>query len=721
MSHYINSFLIEPVVRQARRFSRPSIANTPLHSVDDSHLFENGPGVQPQRQPTPDEAVWTGNRWRSAPQATQIATAESEATPTASQNPGSIAEIRTWTSANPASDPSPANDSTLVTETDTAPPDDQVSTNPVYGIPESLRSTTSSFRDTANLAHPNSIEAQGSTRSILQDSRGNNSSNSLNSDGTLPADDGMGLIRKQIVAIQRTDSSSTEKAKLVHQLMTERYSSSQSSLQAPHLSPTRSPETLDSHERPITPPSGHSLDYSVPYMSPPASSSSVVDANNPFNLSLKDLTPTFYPKPIIMQPIVDSNDRSSDQLLRDPHEVKAFGCSHYKRNIKLQCSTCSRWYTCRFCHDEVENHSLNRRETKNMLCMFCGCPQAAAGECAQCGERSARYYCSVCKLWDDDPGKRIYHCHDCGICRIGEGLGKDFFHCKTCCACLSIRTWDNHRCIERSTDCDCPICGEYMFTSPQTVVFMRCGHSIHHQCYYEYMKRSYRCPICSKSIVNMEMQFQRLEQSIESQPMPPEFQDTKAWVYCNDCNAKSSVKYHWLGLKCGVCDSYNTAQLQMIRGSNQGSIPNQDEGIPSSPHHRGRALDITVQAQRAATSAPPSAGVANAPASRGRPSESRDLQTIHQSSPPAGATDDYQESTEAFSDEDVDFWGLESPNSRGVRVLHNESTDDDDDTEDEDDSQDDANPSDDDWDVAEDAGGEDDDEEEDEMEIPGHR
>jgi len=123
---------------------------------------------------------------------------------------------------------------------------------------------------------------------------------------------------------------------------------------------------------------------------------------------------------------------------------------------------------------------------------------------------------------------------------------------QTCCVCMSISIRDTHRCIERSTDCDCPICGEYMFTSPQTVVFMRCGHSIHHRCYYEHMKSSYRCPICSRSIMNMEWQFSRLERAIEAQPMPPEFQDTKAWVYCNDCSAKTSVKYHWLGLKCAV-------------------------------------------------------------------------------------------------------------------------------------------------------------------------
>lgn len=103
-----------------------------------------------------------------------------------------------------------------------------------------------------------------------------------------------------------------------------------------------------------------------------------------------------------------------------------------------------------------------------------------------------------------------------------------------------------------------------MFTSPQIVVFMTCGHTIHRDCYYAHLKSSYKCPICNQSVVNMETQFRNLDRAIESQPMPPQFQDTRAMVSCNDCRAKSSVKYHWLGLKCAVCDSYNTAQLQII-------------------------------------------------------------------------------------------------------------------------------------------------------------
>ena len=110
------------------------------------------------------------------------------------------------------------------------------------------------------------------------------------------------------------------------------------------------------------------------------------------------------------------------------------GCAHYQRNCKLQCSTCSIWSTCRFCHNELDNvdHELVRQETKNMLCMFCKTAQPAQQYCRSCSKRMASYYCAKCKLWDNDPNKSIYHCNSCGICRVGLGLGKDFFHCDRC-------------------------------------------------------------------------------------------------------------------------------------------------------------------------------------------------------------------------------------------------------------------------------------------------
>lgn len=71
----------------------------------------------------------------------------------------------------------------------------------------------------------------------------------------------------------------------------------------------------------------------------------------------------------------------------------------------------------------------------------------------------------------------------------------------------------------------------------------------------------------------METQFRNLDLVIRSQPMPPEFRDTKAVVLCNDCSGRCTVPYHWLGLKCAICQSYNTVELQILGGLHDGQAP----------------------------------------------------------------------------------------------------------------------------------------------------
>ncbi|KAI9884655.1 MAG: hypothetical protein M1823_003575 [Watsoniomyces obsoletus] len=404
---------------------------------------------------------------------------------------------------------------------------------------------------------PNTLAGFGFAEPTTPESQPNCSTGEV-----LPADDGYAELRQRILAIHHhQEASAVEKARLMHGLMNRRYRTLQDR-QRPATAHSRSPHdhagSPTPHGRRSPTCSGHDTPTSH---SGPLS----LDTLNPHHLTADDLRPTYVPS----SPTASSRQGSSLSSHDDDDQapkVRRLGCPHYKRNVKLQCSTCQRWYTCRFCHDEHEDHPLIRNETKHMLCMWCGCAQPAGEACVNCDERTAWYYCDICKLWDDDSEKSIYHCHDCGICRIGRGLGKDFFHCKTCGVCMSISIASSHKCIERSTDCDCPICGEYMFTSPETVVFMPCGHSIHHKCYYEHMKTSYRCPICSRSFVNMEATFRNLDRAIDSQPMPARFRGTKALVYCNDCCAKSSVSYHWLGLKCALCDSYNTAQIKIFSG-----------------------------------------------------------------------------------------------------------------------------------------------------------
>ncbi|KAI4190462.1 MAG: hypothetical protein L6R41_000767 [Letrouitia leprolyta] len=553
MSNYINSFLIEPAIRQARRFSRPSNDD---HAAD-RQLSSGGPdeinhgGGDPRVM-----GVWERS-WRlRAPPTAASSTAESENLP-----PDSEAASWTWRDHRQHSAPLQRTgipldeDSALSVRSDIISFDHRVSSNPVYGrVPESLGSTTSSLSSAQATMDPVPRMIQDSARTTRQNSQGDETHQNEKRSRRLPADDGMGSMRKRIAAIQRTDSSSSEKARMIHDLMTEQYNSSQSSLHASNSFRARSPASLGSHERPITPASLRSMDNSVQCTSPPTSLSSVADTSNPFNLSFEDLKPTFYEKLPSNQPTAVTGTRSTDQVSdASEDDSKPLGCRHYRRNIKLQCSAC------------------------------------------------------------------------------------------------------------------------------------------------------YRC----RSIINMEMQFRHLERAIESQPMPPEFQDTKAWVYCNDCNTKSLVKYHWLGMKCGVCDSYNTAQLQMIRGPDRGNFPEQT--VPSA-RTRGRPSDTTSPTQRTTSSAPPSVAVppAEEPYEPSRTLHSQEPHPMAHLSLSPDTMDAYSDDEDEEYSDDVDFWGLGSTSPRSQTVLRGSipsSSSSEDEDESDDDMSDDPT----------------DEEEEDQMEIFGHR
>ena len=216
-----------------------------------------------------------------------------------------------------------------------------------------------------------------------------------------------------------------------------------------------------------------------------------------------------------------------------------------------------------------------------------------------------------------------------------------------------------------------------MFTSPSPVVFMLCGHGIHKACYELHMKSSYKCPICSKSTVNMESQFRNLDRTIDGQPMPPQFRDTKAMVSCNDCYAKSAVAYHWLGLKCAICDSYNTAQLSIISDPaiEVPSIETPDTNLVNSPPEQTgdnsssaflRAGPGPVRARRHSTHmhAPSS----TSSGSSGRFSPYVLPQRMGRSVSPIGGTGFFSERPTAIESEELvatedalDFWGRDQP------------------------------------------------------------
>jgi len=270
---------------------------------------------------------------------------------------------------------------------------------------------------------------------------------------------------------------------------------------------------------------------------------------------------------------LDEEERAPSYHVVKNSNEKVFGCQHYRRNCKVRAKCCGKVFPCRFCHDEAtEDHTMDRYATDEMYCLFCKTLQPIGARCnsKKCGGRPmAKYYCNVCKFYDDDPEKDIYHCPHCNICRIGKGLGIDYFHCMKCNACMST-SLQNHRCVERSLESDCPICHHFMFTSTTPVMFMSCGHCMHVSCFEQYTMTNYTCPICSKSLGDMSAYFSRLDAHLAAEQMPEEYANMTSDIFCCDCEAKSTVKFHFMYHKCAQCGSYNTKVLGHQRNCTNG-------------------------------------------------------------------------------------------------------------------------------------------------------
>ncbi|KAK3898137.1 hypothetical protein C8A05DRAFT_19224 [Staphylotrichum tortipilum] len=521
MAQLVSDF-ITPVLRQARRFSAGFAAHEPP-AIDD---------------PSPAPALGLPHRRsRSAEDAVAAGSAILEGDELGGALTGGPTGLPSSLSSSPSA-PSPPSPS---------PP--ALPTTPLHPsmpelIPHAINEPSPRPNTPAAATDAPADPVSPATWPLPESSRGT----------PLPEDDGMGDLRRRIQAIQLLGVAQDTKAQMMHGLLTEKYTILHQQQQ--HAGPLNVLRKWN--------PLG--------------------EGSGPLNLPLteEDLRPTYAP----VQRWADRAEWWAVGEQPDAAEgaARRLGCEHYRRNVKLQCAACDHWYTCRHCHDAAEDHVLPRQQTKHMLCMLCGCAQKASDTCTKCGQSAAYYYCGICKLWNDDPNKPIYHCPDCDLCRVGQGLGKDFFHCKKCMACVSMSDTNNHKCIERAVDSDCPICNEYLFNSPKSVMFMQCGHSIHLLCFEELKKTSYRCPLCNKSCVNMEYHFRQLDMQILQQPMPQDYADARAVISCNDCCAKSQTAFHWLGLKCAVCQSYNTTQLQLLHMPGGDATAEPPQSLPQSLH-----------------------------------------------------------------------------------------------------------------------------------------
>lgn len=200
------------------------------------------------------------------------------------------------------------------------------------------------------------------------------------------------------------------------------------------------------------------------------------------------------------------------------------------------------------------------------------------------------------------------------------------------------------------------------------------------------MTTSYKCPLCNKSIVKMDALFMNLANIIKEQPMPEEFQNVRSVILCNDCSAKCSTAYHFLGLRCEICQSYNTVELDRspMPEYRSGDEPEPNQPDPSQPQIPSMAdhdQGITSTSEQPAHS--PDIIQSLNGATYNRVSSDRNLRFVE---PELTSTDEDEE-------EEFDFWGREVRSDPSGSEEEDESSDgvDESEIEDEDDDDDEDN------------------------------
>ena len=205
----------------------------------------------------------------------------------------------------------------------------------------------------------------------------------------------------------------------------------------------------------------------------------------------------------------------------------ADGCPHYTSACEIRAPCCGKFFACRLCHDDAqarcpplaataegeappdatvarcEVRTMDRYAVREMRCLACGHEQPISASCVKCAKRLGAYYCDICHLFDSTPGRPIYHCPYCNICRFGRGLGKDFHHCMRCNSCVAKELKDTHACVPRAMEQPCPLCKEDLFTSRHPLTSLTCGHGMHFWCLNAYREQMAArglpavCPACA--------------------------------------------------------------------------------------------------------------------------------------------------------------------------------------------------------------------------------
>lgn len=240
-----------------------------------------------------------------------------------------------------------------------------------------------------------------------------------------------------------------------------------------------------------------------------------------------------------------------------------------------------------------------------------------------CRVEFSNTYCGICQIWTSkeifhcvDCGicrigtqQTLIHCVDCGTC-FNVDKSKGEIH-----ECVSNKQNKN---ITKWVDGLCVVCSESTFNSQSESFILPCSHLIHSNCFSQYTRQSnYKCPHCKKSICDLTAQWNFIRSQIKLYPIPNEMipiepedvvdtpygkfkvnkisiiDGTKlfegffvSWfvdknskynvsatlnysvvkknhcknIYCNDCEKNSQTTFHFYGLECVECGSFNTQE-----------------------------------------------------------------------------------------------------------------------------------------------------------------
>ena len=288
-------------------------------------------------------------------------------------------------------------------------------------------------------------------------------------------------------------------------------------------------------------------------------------------------------------------------------------CNHHnKKCYKFHFKCCNIYDPCTRCHRERENPCEDELiKVDKITCVECEFEQDPNESCSKCFIKFSDNYCSICNIFTH---KDIVHCEYCKICRIGKK--DELFHCFNCNGCFFVKDKINHKCNINLKEHNCSVCGESIFNSASNINIPDCNHPIHINCLQKSIEHNqYKCSICKKSIIDMNSHWNMIRINIANTPLPRnifpiipndivdspygKFKVLEKnivnkitlcngilinWklknnnlatatfdesilnkkiikdIYCNDCQLKSLSEFHFYGIECKHCGSFNTQE-----------------------------------------------------------------------------------------------------------------------------------------------------------------